>query len=375
MNTENFSEVFALHRFSEAVEEVNSRTPGDVEVTLHSISSGRKLNFSDFLSLISPSADSYLEELAIHSKEITLERFGKAIQLYTPLYLSNECRSSCLYCGFSFENRIPRKTLSEEELRREAEILKDLGFRHILVLTGEDYSKTPLKYIKRSIEILKEYFSSVSIEIYPMKEEDYSELISAGADGLALYQETYHPDTYKEYHIRGVKKDMIFRLDGPDRGGRAGFRKIGIGALLGLSAPLGEMYFLGLHASHLLGKYWRSQIQISLPRMRPAKGEFSKVIRVNDREFARFVFAFRIYFRDTGIVLSTRESAEFRDNLLGLGITQMSAGSKTEPGGYQGLDTLEQFEIEDKRSLEEVMEMIRNRGYDPVLKDFDKAIL
>ncbi len=208
-----------------------------------------------------------------------------------------------------------------------------------------------------------------------MDTTDYLQLIQAGVDGLALYQETYDRDTYRKYHLRGVKKDMDYRLNGPDRGGLAEFRKIGIGALLGLADPLGEMFFLGLHASHLLEKYWKTSFQISLPRMRPAKGDFHSVVPVSDREFARFLFAMRIYFKDIGIVLSTRESVSLRNNLIGLGITTMSAESKTEPGGYSESGELEQFETEDKRSLIDVMRFIREKGYYPVLKDFDNAIV
>ncbi|MCX8000356.1 MAG: 2-iminoacetate synthase ThiH, partial [Leptospiraceae bacterium] len=233
----------------------------------------------------------------------------------------------------------------------------------------------PLKKIIESVRILKAYFSSVSIEVYPMDEEDYVEIIQAGCDGLTLYQETYDPIAYKNYHIRGVKKNMEYRLDGPDRGGKAGFRKLGVGALLGLSNPLGEMNLLGRHVQYLMKTYWRSQILVSLPRLRPAEGNFEIKYKTSLREFLRFIFALRIYFRDIGIVLSTRESPKLRDSLIGLGITQMSAESKTEPGGYQGLNTLEQFTTEDKRTVSEIIRVIQNKGYDPVLKDFDKALV
>lgn len=371
---ETFLEKFNALDFNESVHHIHSKDKKSVEIALHN-AYNKKTDFEDYLAFISPHASHYLEEMAILSSQITKERFGNTIQIYVPLYLSNECRSSCLYCGFSFENKIPRTTLNQSQLRKEAEILSSKGYQHILILTGEDYSKTPLAYIRDSISILREYFSSLSIEIYPMDIADYKILIESGADGLALYQETYDKEIYKKYHVRGVKKNMEYRLNGPDRGGVAGFRKLGIGALLGLSNPLGEMYFLGLHATHLFKKYWKSQVQISLPRMRPAEGEFTEVIPVSDREFVRYILALRLHFPDLGLILSTRESPSLRDNLIGLGITQMSAGSKTEPGGYQGVDALEQFQTEDKRSLTELMDVIRKRGFDPVLKDFDKAIL
>lgn len=370
-----FLETFTQFEFSKSIELVKSKSKQDVEIALSKIIRSEKLEFNDYISLISPQADYYLEEMATISKEITEERFGKTILMYMPMYLSNECRSSCLYCGFSFENKIKRKTLSFDEIRQEAKIISGKGIQHLLILTGEDYSKTPLSYLVESVKILKEYFSSISIEIYPMDTEDYLQLIDAGVDGLALYQETYDSKTYQKYHLRGIKKNMNYRLNGPDRGGIAGFRKIGIGALLGLSDPLGEMFFLGLHTSHLLKEYWKTSIQISLPRMRPAEGDFHEVISVSDREFLRFIFAIRLFFKDVGIVLSTRENKKLRNNLIGLGITTMSAESKTEPGGYSGSGALEQFETEDKRSLKEVMSSIKQKGYDPVLKDFDSALM
>ena len=370
-----FLERFSQFDFSKSIELVKSKSKQEVEIALSRIINSERLEFNDYISLISPHADFYLEEMATLSKEITEERFGKTILMYMPMYLSNECRSSCLYCGFSFENKIKRKTLSFDEIRQEAKIIFAKGIRHILILTGEDYSKTPLSYLIESVKILKEYFSSVSIEIYPMDTEDYLQLIEAGVDGLALYQETYNSETYQKYHLRGIKKNMNYRLNGPDRGGLAGFRKIGIGALLGLSNPLGEMFFLGLHTSHLLTEYWKTSIQVSLPRMRPAEGDFNEVVNVNDREFLRFIFAISLYFKDVGIVLSTRENKKLRDNLIGLGITTMSAESKTEPGGYSGSGALAQFETEDKRSLKEVMFSIKQKGYDPVLKDFDSALM
>jgi 2-iminoacetate synthase len=370
-----FLDIFSQFNFKSSVNEVKSKTLREVEIAISRSLNGERLEFNDYLALISPKADFYLEDMAALSKEITEERFGKTIQLYMPMYLSNECRSSCLYCGFSYENKIPRKTLNENEIRKECEVLSSKGIEHILILTGEDYSKTPLSYLVQSVKLLKEYFSSVSIEIYPMDTPDYLRLIQVGVDGLALYQETYDREIYKKYHIRGVKKNMDYRLNGPDRGGSAGFRKIGIGALLGLSDPLGEMFFLGLHANHLLKEYWKTSLQVSLPRMRPAKGDFSNVVNITDKEFVRFIFALRIYFKDTGIVLSTRETEKLRNNLIGLGITTMSAESKTEPGGYSGSGALEQFETEDKRSLTEIIRYIKEKDYDPVLKDFDRAIL
>ena len=369
-----FTDVYKQYSFDDGINHILEKTNIDVTNAISKVYSSERLDLSDYFALLSPVADVYIEEMAHLSREITFQRFGKTIQLFAPLYLSNECRSSCMYCGFSYENKIPRITLSKEDLIQEAKEVSKRGFQHILILTGEDYSKTPVSYIADSIRILREYFSSVSVEIYPMDVDKYKTIVDAGADGLVLYQETYNPVAYKNYHLRGIKKDMIYRLEGPDRGGLAGFRRLGVGALLGLSDPYGEMFFLGLHIRHLYKNYWRSFIQASLPRMRPAQGDFHKVVRTTDRQYVRFLLALRLSFPDIGLVLSTREPAELRNNLIGLGITSMSAGSRTEPGGYTGKKALEQFSIEDKRELDEVTTVIRSHGLDPVMKDFDKAL-
>ncbi|MFB5649943.1 2-iminoacetate synthase ThiH [Leptospira wolffii] len=370
-----YTEVFERLSFKEAVERVLSKNKKDIEAALDLSASGRTLDFENYLSLLSPEADTYLEEMAEFSLSWTRKRFGKTVSLYMPLYLSNECRSSCVYCGFSFENKIPRKTLNEEEIHAEAKAVRAKGIRHILVLTGEDYSKTSVSYLVSAIGILKGYFDSISVEIYPMEKENYEILIQSGTEGLAVYQETYDPETYALYHLRGMKKNMRYRLEAPDRGGMAGFRRIGIGALLGLSNPYGEMFRLGEHAEYLSKKYWRTTIQISLPRMRPAEGEFNRTIPVKDREYARFLFALRLFLPDAGLVQSTRETQKLRDHLAGMPITHMSVESRTDPGGYSGGSELKQFEIEDSRNVSEIVEMLRSKGLDPVRKDFDPAFL
>ncbi|MEI1278993.1 2-iminoacetate synthase ThiH [Leptospira venezuelensis] len=368
-----YTELFDKISFLEAKERVLSKSKLDIESALHTSYLGKTLNFEDYLSLIHPTADSYLEEMARLALDWTKKRFGNTISLYMPMYLSNECRSSCVYCGFSFENKIPRKTLNESEIRAESEVLYSKGIRHLLILTGEDYSITNLEYLRSAVRILKSYFDSISIEIYPMDREKYEVLITDGVEGLVVYQETYDPETYSEYHLRGMKKNMRYRLEAPDRGGLAGFRRIGVGALLGLSDPYGEMFRLGEHAYYLTKKYWRTTIQISLPRMRPAEGEFDKTIFVSDREYVRFLFALRLFLPDSGLVQSTRESIRMRDHLAGMPITHMSVESRTDPGGYSGGEELKQFEIEDSRKIEEFTEMLRKKGLDPVFKDFDRA--
>ncbi|MCB1190481.1 MAG: 2-iminoacetate synthase ThiH [Leptospiraceae bacterium] len=370
-----FLDLYNDHSFDKAIQKIEGKTSRDVEMALSKSKQRIPFDFEDYLSLLAPISNSYLEEMANLSKEHTLERFGKTIQIYAPMYLSNECRSSCLYCGFSFENKIPRITLTIEEVEKEAMTLKDKGISHVLILTGEEYSKTSVSYIEKAVKTLNKYFASISIEIYPLKTDEYKRLIEAGVDGLTLYQETYNQETYHKYHIRGMKKNMEYRLNGPDRGGLAGFRRLGIGALLGLANPLGEMYFLGLHAMYLTKEYWKSSVLVSLPRIRRASGNFDSIVEVKDREFVKYLFALRLFLNDLGLVVSTRERPFLRDNLIGLGVTTISAGSKTQPGGYNGSNELEQFEIEDTREVSEIVDMLKNKGYDPVIKDFDRAFL
>ena len=366
---------FINFSFDEGIQMIENKTKKDVQAALSKVYSNEILNFDDYLSLISNSASSYLKQMALLSQNITKARFGNTIQLFMPLYLSNECRSSCLYCGFSYENKIPRKTLNFEELKNEAKILQKKGIQHIVILTGEEYKNTSVTYIKDCIEILKQFFVSISIEVYPLNVDPYKELIEAGANSLILYQETYDKLAYEKFHIRGMKKNMKYRLDGPDRGGIAGFRKIGLGILFGLSNPLGELFFLGKHIYYLSQKYWKTALQVAFPRMQKAESDFICSFEVSDKSFLQYIFAMRICFPDIGIILSTRERAYLRDNLLGLGVTQISVESKTEPGGYSNSKELKQFEIDDNRSIEEMVNVIKSKNLDPVYKDFDLSLI
>ena len=369
----NFSDLYANLNF----QEVRAGIAGerDTEAQLRQRARRALDRFEDELSpddltaLLSPAANEFLEEMALKARYITRKRFGNTMQMYAPLYLSNECRSSCTYCGFSFENKVPRITLSPDEVVRDADFLHKEGIRYILLLTGEDYSNTPVSYLGDVADILRDKFPSISIEVYPLKEEEYSGLRERGLDGLAVYQETYDPVRYAQVHLRGVKKRMLYRLDCPDRGGRAGLRKIAVGALLGLSDPAADVYFTAMHARYLTQTYWRTQISISLPRLRPAEG-LNDVPLVSDTDYVRYLTALRIFLPDAGINLSTRESAPFRNHLADICITHMSAGSRTEPGGYTAPGAQEQFSIEDTRSIVEVKEMLVSKGLDPLFVDW-----
>lgn len=353
-------------------EEILSRSSTDVERALSSNTPG----IEDLISLMSPAADPMLEEIARKAQLITEQRFGRVIGLYAPLYVSNSCTNSCVYCSFNAGNPISRLTLTVEEARAEGAFLHDEGFRHILLVSGEDYRAADLEYLRAVVRELRPLFDSISIEIYPMDTDDYGKLAESGVDGLIIYQETYDPDCYQAVHLAGKKRDYRYRIETPERGGKAGFRRIGIGSLLGLSDWRSEGAFLALHARYLMRRYWRSQITVSFPRLRPAVGGYHPPCPVSDRDLVHMMTALRVFLPDAGLLLSTRESPYLRDHMIPLGVTSMSAGSKTGPGGYtQDSATEGQFEISDHRSPHEVAETIREHGYEPVWKDWDSSFI
>lgn len=353
-------------------ESIEAKTASDVERAL----AAERLRPDDLQALLSPAAAGYLEEMAARANRLTLRRFGKNILMYAPLYISNLCTNGCRYCGFSASNQVPRRTLTLDEVWTEAKVLYDLGFRHILLVTGESPKAVDNDYLAACVRRIQPLFSSISIEVYPMETEGYRQMVEAGVDGLTVYQETYDRALYQEMHPFGKKRDYDFRLLTPERGGAAGLRRIGLGFLLGLGEFRSEAFFLGLHALHLSRHYWRTQVSVSFPRIRPADGGFQPLHPVSDRHFVQLLCTLRLLLPDAGLVLSTRESAALRNNLLPLGITQMSAGSCTAPGGYADKDlSTQQFAIDDDRSPEEVCRLIRASGYEAVWKDWDGAFL
>ena len=353
-------------------ESIEAKTSSDVERAL----AAERLRPDDLQALLSPAAAGYLEEMAARANRLTLRRFGKNILMYAPLYISNLCTNGCRYCGFSASNQVPRRTLTLDEVWTEAKVLYDLGFRHILLVTGESPKAVDNDYLAACVRRIQPLFSSISIEVYPMETEGYRQMVEAGVDGLTVYQETYDRALYQEMHPFGKKRDYDFRLLTPERGGAAGLRRIGLGFLLGLGEFRSEAFFLGLHALHLSRHYWRTQVSVSFPRIRPADGGFQPLHPVSDRHFVQLLCTLRLLLPDAGLVLSTRESAALRNNLLPLGITQMSAGSCTAPGGYADKDlSTQQFAIDDDRSPEEVCRLIRASGYEAVWKDWDGAFL
>jgi 2-iminoacetate synthase len=305
------------------------------------------------------------------SHRLTVERFGRTMQLYAPMYLTNVCANVCTYCGFSAQNRIPRKALNDAEILAEAAALKQLGFDHVLLVTGES-GRYGTAYLQNALRLLRPYFSGLSIEVQPLDEADYAALVGDGLSTVLVYQETYEPAAYARHHLSGPKADIAYRLETPDRLGRAGLKKIGLGALYGLADWRAESWFLGLHLRHLEKNYWRTRYSISFPRLRPHAGSDIPLEPFDERDLVQAMCAFRLFSQEVELSLSTRESEIFRNHAFRLGFTSMSAGSKTNPGGYASApESLEQFAIDDERSPAEVAEFLRGQGYEPVWKDWD----
>ena len=368
----SFYDVIRGYDWDETGRDIKSRTGTDVERAL----SARRANLDDFMCLLSPAAEPYLEEMARGAQRLTQQRFGKVISLFAPLYLSNVCTNGCIYCGFNAHNPVERVTLTVDQAAAEARCIRSMGFRHVLLLTGEAPKVAPVEYIEEAVERIRPQFSSIGIEVFPMDTESYRRLIRSGVDNLVVFQETYNERRYPDFHPKGKKRDYRWRLETPDRGGDAGFRRLGLGALLGLDDWRVEGFFTGLHASHLLRTHWKSQVTISFPRLRPSAGGFDPPAPVSDFHFVQLLAALRLFLPDAGFTLSTREPASLRDHLIPLGITSMSAGSRTDPGGYSHTAEAEaQFEIADDRPPEVVAGVISSKGYEPVWKDWDTAFL
>ena len=366
--------------------------------TLDSLALKKSELVERFKYLVEAKSDEELEAMAQASHTLTIQNFGRTMRLFAPLYLSNECVNNCRYCGFSRDNPILRVTLDVDEVVAEAQHLSHQGFRQILLVAGEHPKFVSHNYLAECVRALAPDFSSISIEVGPMDTEDYVPIVEAGADGLVVYQETYNRGVYAEMHTAGPKRDFNFRLDCVERGYAAGFRRLGIGALIGLSRWQDEAVALAAHLEYLFRRCWQAQITVSLPRLRPAAGGFRPLFSMNDRDLAQLVCALRITFPQLGIVLSTREHAVLRDSLAVIGVTMMSAGSHTEPGGYtrrgrehlhrtvrgriiapeyhDGEDQLAtgQFEISDERPPAEIAAVLRRRGLEPVWKDWDQAL-
>lgn len=369
-----FADVIGQYDWDETLAMVANATDADVRRVLAKASRNVKpLTPDEFAILISDAADPYLEDMARLSQHFTRERFGKTISLYIPMYVSNACTNKCVYCGFNHDNPMTRTTLTMDQIDAECRAIKKLGpFQNLLIVSGEYPSLCGVDYLEKTLEVCRPYFHNLTIEVQPLKMELYERLTHSGLNGVVCFQETYHREAYKTYHPRGMKSIYEWRLNGYDRMGQAGVHKIGLGVLLGLEDWRADTVMMARHLRYLQKHYWRTRFSVNFPRMRPSESGYQPKVVISDRELARLTFAFRIFDHDIDISYSTREAPVYRDNIMTLGVTSMSAGSRTEPGGYVSTpEALEQFEVSDERTPADVAAAIRRNGLEPVWKDWD----
>lgn len=332
-----------------------------------------KLDQFDFLALLSPKAKNHMEAMAKRARELHLKHFGKSVVLFTPMYIANYCKNRCMYCSYNMDIDIKRHKMTYEEIEREAKKILETELRNILILTGEDPKMSSVDYILGAIDVLGKYFESISIEIYPLKTQDYRKMVEHGVDGLSVYQETYDEDIYDQVHLSGPKKNYKFRLDAPERGLKAGIRSVTIGPLLGLAKWEKETFICGLHLQYLQDKYPEAELGVSVPRIRPGSIDFEKLDIVEARDVVQILLAYRIFLPYVGTNITTREDQTMRDNLVPICISKMSAGVTTEVGGHsldQEHSGDEQFQISDPRSVDQIKQMLLSKGYQPIVKDW-----
>ncbi|GEL76721.1 2-iminoacetate synthase ThiH [Tenuibacillus multivorans] len=330
-----------------------------------------RITEEDYFMLLSLAAEDYLEDMAQKAHQLTVKNFGNTMQLFLPLYVSDYCVNTCKYCSFSVDNVFPRRILTMEEVEKEAKAISEMGIEHIIILSGESMMHSSVKYLKQCLKVLTKYFSSIGLEIQPLDTDQYQELVDSGIDGLTVYQEVYDEEIYRELHTKGPKRFFKYRLDTPERGCEAGMRSVSIAALLGLNDWRRESYITGLHAQYLQDKYLDVEVGVAFPRIRPNAGSFQPKVNVTDKNLVQAMLAYRIFQPRSGITVSTREAPEFRDQLIPLGTTKMSAASSTVVGGYTEPDnTQSQFEISDERSVDDIRSLLQSHGYQPVMKDW-----
>jgi len=357
--------------WDETTEKIYSKTETDVKRALGK----QRCDIDDFMAMISPAAAPFLEQMAFLSRKYTMERFGKTVSMFIPLYITNSCTNSCVYCGFHIQNKMARTILTEEQIENEYKAIKKIApFENILLVTGENPAKADVNYIARALDIAKPYFSNLKIEVMPLSTEDYEMLTHHGMNGVICFQETYNEKNYKLYHPKGMKSKFDWRVNGFDRMGMAGVHSIGMGVLIGLEKEFRtDITMMAYHLRYLEKHYWKTKYSVNFPRMRPAENEgFQPNVIMTDKQLAQVTFAMRIFDHDVDISYSTREPANIRDNMARLGVTTMSAQSKTNPGGYYTYpQALDQFTVNDERKAQEIISSLKSLGLEPVWKDWD----
>ncbi|MCQ2239009.1 MAG: 2-iminoacetate synthase ThiH [Bacteroidaceae bacterium] len=368
-----FSDELKKYDWDETTQKIASKTDNDVRRAL----AKEHCDVEDFMALLSPAAEPYLEQMARLSRKYTEERFGKTMSMFIPLYITNSCSNSCVYCGFHVQNKMARTILTPEQIENEYKAIKQLApFENILLVTGENPALAGVPYLAKAVDIAKKYFSNIKIEVMPLDTDEYKELCGHGMNGVICFQETYHRANYNIYHPRGKKADFEWRCNGFDRMGQAGVHSIGMGVLIGLEKDWRtDVTMMAYHLRYLQKHYWRTKYSVNFPRMRPAQNEgFHPNCYMTDRELAQATFAMRIFDHDVDISYSTREPEVIRDNMATLGVTTMSAESKTNPGGYYTYpQALEQFSVSDERTAAVITQRLKALGREPVFKDWDAS--
>ena len=370
-----FADVIDQYDWDGTIEMVENATDADVRRVLAvAARDKRPLTPDEFAVLISQAAAPYLEKMALMSRHFTQQKFGKTISMYIPMYVGNACTNKCVYCGFNHDNPFTRTVLTLEQVERECLAIKRIApFENLLIVAGEYPALCGVDYLEKVLGVCRKHFHNLTIEVQPMRSSDYYRLTQSGLNGVVCFQETYHREAYRKYHPRGMKSHFDWRLNGFDRMGDAMVHKIGMGALLGLEDWRGDAVMLARHLRYLQKRYWRSRYSVNFPRMRPSESGFKPKSIISDLQLVQLTCAFRIFDHEADISFSTREAPDYRDHIMPLGVTSMSAGSRTEPGGYETYAdrALEQFEVSDDRSPHEVADAIRRGGYEPVWKDWD----
>ncbi|MCK4981574.1 MAG: 2-iminoacetate synthase ThiH [Victivallaceae bacterium] len=357
-------------------EQITTYIAGVSTETVKSSLRKERRDFQDLLNLISPAAEQEIEQMRSIAVAYRKMHYGKAVRLYTPLYISNKCVNSCAYCDFSIKNKSPRKTLTLDEIIKEAKAIKALGMDSLLLVAGEDPKSMSIEFLEQVVKEMKKYFSYLSIEIFPLDTEGYKRLADAGVEGLTLYQETYNQELYLELHPAGPKRDYLSRVDAIAHGGKAGIRTLGVGFLLGLYDWRSESASLAAHAIWLRKHFWKSKIQFSFPRITPVGTGFQAPAPVSDEELEQMMLAFRIVFPEADMTISTRESGKFRDKTALSCAGLLSAESRVTPGGYADAEDKDvgQFMLNDTRSAEQIKDDLKKSGLEIVIKYWDKCI-